>query len=84
MDRTEIDAYTASERLAFGRRVHITHVVSKNRIFNCRWSKSNEPQSGYLKKALNMASSPLKDFQQEKRRYGCHDRGFRLMRLILS
>lgn len=84
MDRTEIVAYKVSEGLVFGGRVRLRRIMSKNRNFHSLWRKIDEPQSGDFKKALNVASSPLKNFNQKKRRNGCHNRGFRLMMMILS
>lgn len=37
VDRAEIVAYMAYERLVFGGRVHLSRVGPKNRNFNCRW-----------------------------------------------
>jgi len=84
MDRAKIVAYTAYESLIFGGKLHLPSILLKSRNFHCRWSKDNEPQSEGFKKALNMASSPLKSFNPKKRRKECQNQSFRLMTLILS
>ncbi|MBE0460243.1 MAG: hypothetical protein IBX60_01215 [Candidatus Aminicenantes bacterium] len=65
MDKAEFGAYMAGESLVFGGRVHLRWIGSENRYLSCRLEK-------------NMASSPLKNYQRNKRRHGCHNRGFRL------
>ena len=49
-------------------------------------TRNNGQKTGILivVAVLDVASSPLKKLRQIKRRYGCHDRGFRLRMMILS
>ncbi len=84
MDRAEIVDCRTSESLVFGRKLHLPSIWPKNRNIHYCWNKNKRTQLGSIKKALNMASLPLKNVNLNKRREGCPNPGFRLMRMILS